>query len=212
MKIALINGSPKRTNSASGVIVSQLKGWLEKKGPSLCDLHFCTPHPQKEQLQAAAESDVLLFAFPLYVDGLPSHMVSALLDLEPLIREQKKKRMVYAVLNCGFYEGCQNAPAIRMMENWCRRNDLDWGYGIGAGGGGMLSALADIPAGRGPAASLGKALSRLAEDSAVQKSGETVYVQMDFPRFAYKAAAEFGWRQAVKKNGMKAKDILKQWL
>ena len=98
------------------------------------------------------------------------------------------------------------------MENWCRRNDLDWGYGIGAGGGGMLSALADIPAGRGPAASLGKALSRLAEDSAVQKSGETVYVQMDFPRFAYKAAAESGWRQAVKKNGMKAKDILKQWL
>ena len=52
----------------------------------------------------------------------------------------------------------------------------------------------------------------LAEDSAVQKSGETVYVQMDFPRFAYKAAAESGWRQAVKKNGMKAKDILKQWL
>lgn len=90
MKIALINGSPKRTNSASGVIVSQLKGWLEKKGPSLCDLHFCTPHPQKEQLQAAAESDVLLFAFPLYVDGIPSHMVSALLDLEPFIREQKK--------------------------------------------------------------------------------------------------------------------------
>ena len=185
MKITLINGSPKRRDSASGVILSQLKGYM-KSDASLCELHFFTPHPQPEQLQAAADSDVLIFAFPLYVD-------------------------VYAILNCGFYEGCQNAVAIKMMENWCCRSGLEWGYGIGAGGGGMVSALANVPAGRGPGASLGKALCRLAEDSAAQRAGETVFVQMDFPRFAYKAAAEMGWRQAVKKNGMKTKEILKQW-
>lgn len=210
MKITLINGSPKRRDSASGVILSQLKGYM-KSDASLCELHFFTPHPQPEQLQEAADSDVLIFAFPLYVDGIPSHMVSALLDLETVIREKKKKRTVYAILNCGFYEGCQNAVAIRMMENWCCRSGLEWGYGIGAGGGGMVSALANVPAGRGPGASLGKALCRLAEDSAAQRAGETVFLQMDFPRFAYKAAAEMGWRQAVKKNGMKTKEILKQW-
>lgn len=112
MKITLINGSPKRRDSASGVILSQLKGYM-KNDASLCELHFFTPHPQPEQLQAAADSDVLIFAFPLYVDGIPSHMVSALLDLETVIREKKKKRTVYAILNCGFYEGCQNAVAIR---------------------------------------------------------------------------------------------------
>ncbi len=100
MKITLINGSPKRRDSASGVILSQLKGYM-KSDASLCELHFFTPHPQPEQLQAAADSDVLIFAFPLYVDGIPSHMVSALLDLETVIREKKKKRTVYAILNSG---------------------------------------------------------------------------------------------------------------
>lgn len=93
MKITLINGSPKRRDSASGVILSQLKGYM-KSDASLCELHFFTPHPQPEQLQEAADSDVLIFAFPLYVDGIPSHMVSALLDLETVIREKKKKRTV----------------------------------------------------------------------------------------------------------------------
>ena len=51
MKITLINGSPKRRDSASGVILSQLKGYM-KSDASLCELHFFTPHPQPEQLQA----------------------------------------------------------------------------------------------------------------------------------------------------------------
>mgnify|MGYP000653504169 CR=1 FL=1 len=89
-----------------------IKGYM-KSDASLCELHFFTPHPQPEQLQEAADSDVLIFAFPLYVDGIPSHMVSALLDLETVIRKKKKKRTVYAILNCGFYEGCQNAVALR---------------------------------------------------------------------------------------------------
>ena len=44
-------------------------------------------------------------------------MVSALLDLETGDPGEKKKRTVYAIPNCGFYEGCQNAVAIKMMEN-----------------------------------------------------------------------------------------------
>lgn len=39
MKITLINGSPKRRDSASGVILSQLKGYM-KNDASLCELHF----------------------------------------------------------------------------------------------------------------------------------------------------------------------------
>lgn len=63
MKITLINGSPKRRDSASGVILSQLKGYM-KNDASLCELHFFTPHPQPEQLQAAADSDVLILPSP----------------------------------------------------------------------------------------------------------------------------------------------------
>lgn len=183
MKITLINGSPKRRDSASGVILSQLKGYM-KSDASLCELHFFTPHPQPEQLQEAADSDVLIFAFPLYVDGIPSHMVSALLDLETVIREKKKKRTVYAILNCGFYEGCQNAVAIRMMENWCCRSGLEWGYGIGAGGGGMVSALANVPAGRGWAHPLGKrfaVLQRTAPRKEPEKQSLSRWIFPDLP-------------------------------
>jgi hypothetical protein len=74
------------------------------------------------------ECNVLVFAFPLYVDGIPSHLLNCLRKLEKFFGGlDKKDIMVYSLGNCGFYEGDQNKLAIEMMENWCAKAGLKWG-------------------------------------------------------------------------------------
>lgn len=71
-----------------------------------------------------------------------------------------------------------------MMENWCRRSGLEWGYGIGAGGGGMVSALANVPAGRGRAHPLGKrfaVLQRTAPHKEPEKQSLSRWIFPDLP-------------------------------
>ncbi|HAW69762.1 MAG TPA: hypothetical protein DHD79_09105, partial [Firmicutes bacterium] len=82
-----------------------------------------------------AACDTLVFAFPLYVDGIPSHLLSCLSQMEGYLKPLASKEMrVYAIVNCGFYEGRQNQHALDMMQNWCAKTRLIWGHGLGIGG------------------------------------------------------------------------------
>lgn len=89
--------------------------------------------------------------------------------------------MVYAVVNCGFYEGQQARVALEMMENWCVKAGCQWGQGIGVGAGPMIPSLANVPQGKGPMKKLGKALDQLASNVSISASGETTYLTASFP-------------------------------
>ena len=82
MKIGLINGSPKLRSSASRCILQYLQPLLEQDGHVAAAFALHNPELAPEDAQGIRECDVLIFALPLYVDGLPSHMVSCLLQLE----------------------------------------------------------------------------------------------------------------------------------
>lgn len=150
----------------------------------------------------------LVFAFPLYVDGIPSHLLNCLIQLEKTFAAIYRKDInVYALVNCGFYEGHQNRMAIEMMENWCFKARLNWGQGIGIGAGGMLPVIKDVPIGRGPKKNLGKSLKKFATNILKSDSDQNIFITANFPRFLYKFAAEMGWRKSIKKNGLKRKDL-----
>ncbi|MDF2533824.1 MAG: hypothetical protein K0Q65_3405 [Clostridia bacterium] len=70
MKIALINGSPKAKNSTSGYVLQTLKPLLPNEH-EMIEYYFRMPHISNRDLEQIAECDILVFAFPLYVDGLP---------------------------------------------------------------------------------------------------------------------------------------------
>ena len=155
-----------------------------------------------------AESNALVFAFPLYVDGIPSHLLSCIMQLESFLSTIKEKDIVvYTLVNCGFFEGHQTALAIEMMKNWCKKAGLRWGQGIGMGAGGMLQSVKNVPAGYGPKKDLGEALSKLVKNISERSSGEDIFITANFPRFLYKLAAEMGWRKSVKANGLKTRDL-----
>ena len=76
---------------------------------------------------------------PLYVDGVPSHMLPFMKEMETCCREKRLELKVYAIANNGFIEGRQNEPLMQVMENFCARSGLEWCGGIGIGGGVMLN-------------------------------------------------------------------------
>lgn len=208
MNIALINGSPKSKDSASGHVLKTLRAFLEPDSNSFTEYSFRKPQVSEEDMEQLGQSDVLVFAFPLYVDGIPSHVLSCLLQLESFLAKlDKKDILVYALVNCGFYEGHQNELALEIIKNWCAKAGLKWGQGVGIGAGGMLPMLKNIPIGKGPMKNLETAMKQLSGNILNEISSDNIIINANFPRLLYKLAAEMGWRKAVKENGLKRKDL-----
>ena len=72
MKIALINGSPKKKDSASGLVLENFKAFLTGDDQIITELHFYRPQITTEEVGKLMDCDALVFAFPLYVDAIPS--------------------------------------------------------------------------------------------------------------------------------------------
>ena len=123
MRVAFINGSPRKSNSIS----LKLLRALEERLPG-CEISRGWDTP----------GEAIVIAFPLYVDSLPSNLLR---ELEAHETGLPPGTPVYALANNGFYEGEQNAIAIAILRNWSLRAGLAWGQGAGLGGA-MVSAEA----------------------------------------------------------------------
>ena len=138
MKTVFINGSPKKRFS-----VSSYFGKLQSifiRGQKVF-LRLRTKSDHKKIFEQIIDADVVIFLLPLYVDCVPSHILSFLREMERFCKEHKIELKIYAIANNGFIEGKQNAALFRVMENFCTRSDLLWCGGIGIGGGVMFNAL-----------------------------------------------------------------------
>lgn len=210
MKITLINGSPKQKDSASETILSILKVYLSQP---VNEYNWNKTVVSENEVWNVAESDVLVLAFPLYVDSIPSHLLRCMVQVEEFLKSHPtdKKPMVYVILNNGFFEGKQNIPAIEVMEHWSRRCGFIFGQGIGIGGGGMINYIKSVPNEHGPKRNIGLALKEMSENILQEKTGNTHVLEPNYPALAYKLQAEYGWRMMGKKNGLKRGALNKQW-
>ncbi len=209
MKIALIDGSPKINNSASSVLLEELKYFLVQGKIDVIEMRLHISMVSEEIIKQLKSADIWIFAFPLYVDGIPGHLLSCLIQIEKRINDICKKytKNVYSIVNCGFYEGEQTKPALQILENWCFKVQLNWCGGVGVGGGGSLAMLDDMRNGRGPRAPIDKTLKYFAEKIMKKEIQENQYVSVGMPRFMYQLCAQIGWRQLIRKNGGKIKDL-----
>ena len=81
MKIALINGSPKVNKSSSGALLEDLKYYLNGKTEIVeCEMHVNSAY--EKVLDELNTAEAWVFAYPLYVDGIPGHLLSFLAWLE----------------------------------------------------------------------------------------------------------------------------------
>lgn len=209
MMVALINGSPKVKNSASGALLEDVKTYLSEKA-EVIELALRTATLPDEAKEMLTKADAWVFAFPLYVDGIPGHVLSCLMQIEELQMSMAQVH-VYGIAKCGFYEGVQNELALEVLENWCIKNGCTWAGGIGIGGGGSLAQLPKLAYGQGPKAPVDFALHDLAESMLQGKTKENQFVTVGMPRFLYKLAAQMGWRQTIKANGGKSRDLARKY-
>ncbi len=205
MKVLLLNGSPKPNESASLIILDEIAKRLGSSN-ELVSVHAIKTN-QEEFLKTAVGIDALVVAFPLYVDGIPSHVLRLLYDIKDRVKTLNPEMKVYAIVNNGFYDARQNCLAIEMVRHFCVASGIKWGQGLGVGGGGMVSRTL---IGKGPLTDLGLALDKISAKIGSLESGEDTYVEPNFPKFLYRISAHFGWRSQAKKNGVKRKEIYRQ--
>ena len=136
MKTVFVNCSPKKKFCASSyfLFLQRLFTRGEKAGEKLR-----TPADHDRILAQLNGAPAVVFGVPLYVDGVPSHVLRFLEKMEAYCRENSLKLSVFVIANNGFIEGRQNEPLMQVFEHFCRRAGLTFGGGVGIGGGVMLN-------------------------------------------------------------------------
>lgn len=138
MKIVFINGSPKKKLSVSSHILGIVR--LMVRGEVVSE-QVRNVGDHERVLESIKNADAVVFGMPLYVDGVPSHMLAFMKTMETFCIDNNIRLKVYAVSNGGFIEGCQNRPLMQVLENFCKRCNFQWCGGVGIGGGVMLNVM-----------------------------------------------------------------------
>jgi hypothetical protein len=218
MKILLVNGSPKPSSSASGAILDMVRAKLGE-GHDIAEL---VPGRKGQAGPKALDADAILIAFPLYVDGLPSALLEWLTSFVAdryeagKVTRDQRKTAVFAICNCGFYEGVQTRSALRIVRNFARRCGFSWRGGLGIGSGGMVEAVARVPENAWIKREVSRGIVAIAQgilawgrlDDDARRAGDRRfeeslrYVSHGMPRFAYILAAHAGWRSIARRNGL----------
>lgn len=205
MKISIINGSPKGIKGHSEMLINYFSSLLkENEIKKYYSISFKLNDKTKNEINS---SDVLIFSFPLYVDGIPSNLLKLLTEFEKekIVNSNTK---VYCIVNNGFFEGKQNHIAISQIRNWCEKVNAKWGQGIGAGE--LLTYTTKIPLEHGPLKNLGNALNILSHNILSLKSDKNIYINPNWLKILYWGQGTFSWIIKAKKNNLKIYELFKK--
>ena len=133
-RILILNGSP-RAPKANSKRYAGL--FMDCCTADYCDI---TKTDHRELCARIKEYTDLVFAFPLYADGLPVTLLDFLKALEA--NPPARKPVVSVLINCGFLEYAQNHTAVEMMALFCKQNGWPFGSVLEIGGG---EAILDTP-------------------------------------------------------------------
>ena len=207
MKISIINGSPKAIKSNSEIFGNYLSSLLkENEIKKYYSISFRLNDENKNEIY---NSDVLIFLFPLYVDGIPSNLLKLFVEFEKEKVVNPATR-VYCIVNNGFYEGKQNRLAILQIKNWCEKVKADWGQGIGVGAGELLPYLKKYKLGQGPLKNLGKVLDKFSTNILTLKSDKDIYINQNWLKSLYFFQGTISWILKGRKNNLRVRELFRK--
>ena len=210
MKITLVCGSPKAAGSGSAFLLKSLAGLLPD-GTEHETVYLNRQAVTDEQADAVLSADSVVIAFPLYVDGVPSQLLSCMDQIEKHCAGREKLPVVYVICNCGFFEPQHCHGAVDIMRFWTEHCGMKWGGGFSCGGGGGLDQMKGLaPLNAGPLCEYGKLLAAVADAAAKAVPLPDREVSVHLPEFAYRAGAHSNWRRQARKNGLKTRELRKK--
>ena len=207
MKISIVNGSPKAIKSNSEILGNYLSSLLkENEIKEYYSIYARLDDKIKNEIH---NSDILIFLFPLHVDGIPSNLLKLLVKFEEekVIKSETK---IYCIANNGFYEGKQNRLAILQMKNWCEKVKANWGQGIGVGAGELLPYLKKYKLGQGPLKNLGNVLDEFSSNILTLKSDKDIYVNPNWLKSLYFFQGTISWILKGRKNNLRVRELFRK--
>ena len=127
MKTVFINCSPKKRFCASAYFLFLQRLFV---GGKKVTETLRTPADHARLLEQLKDAQAVVFCLPLYVDGIPSHVLRFLEEMEAFCTRSGISLNLYCIANNGFIEGRQNEPLMQQFENFCARAGLTWGGGV----------------------------------------------------------------------------------
>ena len=121
MKTVFINCSPKKRFCASAYFLALQRLFV---GGEKVTEKLRTPADHAHILEQLRDADAVVFCLPLYVDGIPSHVLRFMEDMEAFCHQNNLDLCVYCIANNGFIEGKQNEPLMQVFEHFCSRAGL----------------------------------------------------------------------------------------
>jgi multimeric flavodoxin WrbA len=205
----LLVGSPRTRKSTSNSLGGYLFEQLSKHNIQTETIYIHTTmysaDRTKAMLDAVDAADLVLLAFPLYVDSLPAPVMNALECIAAHRANQsptKPHQLFAAISNCGFPEPNHNATALTICENFARLTNFNWVGSLALGAGeGMVHGM-PLNELDGRVIPLKKALDlsaeSLAQGMAIPSEAKALLAKPFVPGWLYRAMGVYGWSQQAK--------------
>jgi hypothetical protein len=230
-KALLIVGSPKTKSSSTsavlgGYLLRRLKahGWETESLTLRASLRL--EPGQQELLSWTDRADLLLLAFPLYVDSLPFLVTKAfevIASHRQAVPNKRPQRLV-AIVNNGFPEVAQNALALAICRRFAAQSGIAWAGGLAMGAGEALSSGQSLTAPahfglpvRHVLDALNMAGAALAEGQPVPSEANRLIAKCPIPllhssvwRWLFVKMGNRYWRVKAAGFGVSKKDLLAQ--
>ena len=218
-RAVLLVGSPctrkSTSNSLGGYLFEQLSRHNIQTETIYIHTTIRSTERTKVMLDALDAADLVLLAFPLYVDSLPAPVINALERIAARHASQSETGphpLFAAIANCGFPESGHNATALAICENFARLNHFQWAGSLALGAGeGMVhgTPLNELD---GRVIPLKKALDLAAESLAqgmtIPQEAQALLAKPFTPAWLYRAMGVYGWGQRARQYN--AENLLKR--
>jgi multimeric flavodoxin WrbA len=209
----LLVGSPRTRASTSHSLGSYLLEQLSAQSiqAETIYLHTVLRSPEKTTalLEAVDTADLVVLAFPLYVDSLPAPVIEALERIAAHRAEHATRKRFAAIANCGFPEAHHNRTAVAICATFARQAGFEWAGSLSLGAGEGMVHGTPLNEMDGRAIPLKRALdlaaTALARGQAIPQAAQDILDKPFIPAWLYRLAGVYGWRQQAKRwNAEKA--------
>ncbi len=209
--VLLLIGSPKATRSTSESLGTYLLDKIREQEVETEKILVATAIKTEQGIEGLLKaldcSDLVILAFPLYIDSLPYPVIRAL----ELIADHRsktgmpgKKRLV-AICNCGFPEAEHTDTALAMCRQFARETGIEWAGGLGLGSGGAIDGRDLNKRGgmvKNVRRSLDIAAGALCQGVAVPEEAIKLMSERLMPVWLYLLIGGSGWKRLARKNGV----------
>jgi hypothetical protein len=213
-RVLLLVGSAKHPHSTSESLGMYLIGKLYEHGyeSETLFIHKSLKSDDRRNalLTAINQADIIVMAFPLYVDCLP-YLVIRNMELIAKDRQEKGNLMeqsLLCIVNNGFPEAHQNDTAIAICRKFARETGFKWAGGLALGAGEVISGrpLLDVKRmARYVIKSLNLTADALTAGESVPQEAIKIMAKPLIPLWMYLLLGGMRWKRDSKKHGVQKK-------